>query len=378
MAAEYSRELGVKIHAGQCRSVRSGFRLGGTPSYCLRRELIDATGRSKGILEIGQRKYLQSDRVLLRAGPPEELNVVRSIFSQFVLEKKSQVRIARDLNRKGIACVGGRKWGQFTVHYVLKNENYIGNLLYNRTSGRLGQPRRVNPRDLWIKVEHAFDPIVEPSLFFQAQDRFANLYRHMSNEEMLKRLRIVLARKGRLSARVMNKTLGMPSTSLYNWRFGSLRNAYKLIGYEPKRKFDYLDTRRERAAMVAELASRIAGKIEASGGTAQFDENIGTLLINRNFNVSLRIARCQRRSGDGFLIWTIFHHACLPPGWIFAARLTETNNAILDYFLLPSTAMTRQKLRVSEWMVRVREYGVCRFRSFEGAVRPSRVAMHHG
>jgi DNA invertase Pin-like site-specific DNA recombinase len=41
MAGEYSRELSVKVFAGQCRHVEHGFRQGGPAGFGLRRLLID-------------------------------------------------------------------------------------------------------------------------------------------------------------------------------------------------------------------------------------------------------------------------------------------------------------------------------------------------
>ena len=37
------------------------------------------------------------------------------------------------------------------VHAILKNENYVGNLVYNSTSRRLGQTQVNNPRHLWVR-----------------------------------------------------------------------------------------------------------------------------------------------------------------------------------------------------------------------------------
>jgi DNA invertase Pin-like site-specific DNA recombinase len=48
MAAEYSLELSVKVHAGQCRLASLGFKQGGPAVYALRRELVDAGMQSKG------------------------------------------------------------------------------------------------------------------------------------------------------------------------------------------------------------------------------------------------------------------------------------------------------------------------------------------
>ena len=40
MAAEYSRELSVKVFAGQCRLIELGYRQGGMAGYGLRRQLV--------------------------------------------------------------------------------------------------------------------------------------------------------------------------------------------------------------------------------------------------------------------------------------------------------------------------------------------------
>src|SRR4051794_27032857 len=58
MAAEYSRELGVKVHTGQSRVAALGYRVGGPLTFGLRRELVDESARSKGRLTKGERKAL--------------------------------------------------------------------------------------------------------------------------------------------------------------------------------------------------------------------------------------------------------------------------------------------------------------------------------
>jgi hypothetical protein len=63
MAAEYSRELSVKVFAGQCRLVDLGCHVGGRIGFGFRRLLVDEEYRPKGELLPGQRKSIQSDRV---------------------------------------------------------------------------------------------------------------------------------------------------------------------------------------------------------------------------------------------------------------------------------------------------------------------------
>ena len=50
MAAEYSRELSVKVFAGQSRLIGLGFRQGGPAGYGLRRQLVDQHGNLKTVL----------------------------------------------------------------------------------------------------------------------------------------------------------------------------------------------------------------------------------------------------------------------------------------------------------------------------------------
>src|SRR5947209_18657750 len=65
MAGEYSRELSVKVFAGQRRLIELGYRQGGPAGYGLRRRLIDQSGEVKGDLARGEQKSIQTDRVVL-------------------------------------------------------------------------------------------------------------------------------------------------------------------------------------------------------------------------------------------------------------------------------------------------------------------------
>jgi len=56
MAGEYSRELSVKVFAGQCRLIELGFRQGGPAGYGLRRQLVDRDGKEKTSISKGRTK----------------------------------------------------------------------------------------------------------------------------------------------------------------------------------------------------------------------------------------------------------------------------------------------------------------------------------
>lgn len=80
MAGEYSRELSAKVFTGQCRLIRLGFRQGGPAGFGLRRVLVDEHCHPKAMLDRGEQKSLQTDRVILQPGPPEEVEVVRRLY----------------------------------------------------------------------------------------------------------------------------------------------------------------------------------------------------------------------------------------------------------------------------------------------------------
>ena len=90
MAGEYSRELSIKVFAGQCRLIELGYRQGGPAGYGLRRMLLDERGDQKGILKRGDQKSLQTDRVILVPGPEEEIQIVNRIYRLFI-DRKSVV-----------------------------------------------------------------------------------------------------------------------------------------------------------------------------------------------------------------------------------------------------------------------------------------------
>lgn len=110
MAGEYSRELSVKVFAGQFRLFEMGYRQGGYAGFGFRRQLLDRDGKIKGVLRFSERKSIQSDRVVLIPGPEEELSLIREIFTLFTTDLESETGIARLLNQRGLTNDRGQAW----------------------------------------------------------------------------------------------------------------------------------------------------------------------------------------------------------------------------------------------------------------------------
>ena len=228
MAGEYSRELSVKVFAGQSRLIELGYRQGGAAGYGLRRNLVDQDGASKGELSRGEHKSIQTDRVVLIPGPREEIDTVRWIYTSFVNERRIEREIADALNERGITTDLGRCWTRGTVHQVLINEKYIGNNVWNRGSFKLKGKRVRNSPNMWIRAEKAFEPIVDRSLFEAAQAIIRERFKKLSNDQMITALQKLLRDRGYLSGLIIDEAESLPSSGAYQSRFGSLLRVYAL------------------------------------------------------------------------------------------------------------------------------------------------------
>lgn len=240
MAAEYSRELSVKVFNGQCRLVRYGYYPGGILPLGLRRLLIDEKGLPRLVLEKRECKNIRSDRVILVPGPPEEIALVRKIFELFVNQKKSEHSIAKILNANAKFRKFGRKWYATNVQRTLENEKYIGNNIYNRSSDKLSQQRIQNPPEVWVRADSSFKPIVRKEIFLQAQRMIAERRKLKSDESVLAELRALLVKRGRLNTQIIDDAKLTLTAHGYHYRFRTFSNLYRLIGYTPdiNRRYD--------------------------------------------------------------------------------------------------------------------------------------------
>jgi DNA invertase Pin-like site-specific DNA recombinase len=345
MAGEYSRELSVKVFAGQCRLIEMGFRQGGPAGYGLRRQLIDKNAEPKGQLGRGDRKSLQTDRVILVPGPEYEIQQIREIYEHFTQLGQTEAQIAASLNARGIVSDFGRAWTSATIHQILTNLKYVGTNVYNRHSFKLKQKRISNPIEMWITREGAFTPIVPTELFERAREIIHARHQHLSDDDMLSRLRKLLTDKGSLSGLLIDESDDMPSSSLYAQRFGGLYRAYQLIGWQPERDFSYVEINRVLRAMQVTLIESILQQLRAVGAEIQPNEESGLLSINRTFTASLVLARCHEIS-DGSFRWKIRFDTSLLPDITIAARLKPGNQEVLDYFLFPRIDVLWEKLRL--------------------------------
>ena len=344
MAGEYSRELSTKVFIGQCRLIELGFRQGGQAGFGYRRIMINQAGEFMGELKHGERKCISTYRVVLVPGPAEEVELVNSMYRWLVHDKLRVAEIVKRLNGMQMPPEPGRCWTALRVRQVLTNEKYIGNNVYNRSSYKLKTSRIPNPPDMWIRKEAAFVGIV-PKEMFVAAKTIVNTGPN-SSEELLGQLKQLFEQTGALSRDVIEQTAGMPTVKAYVSRFGSLRRAYELIGYWPTIDPDHQEVNRRIRRMHPEIIERTYAAITKWGGSVWRDPKTDLMHVNRELIICVLMARCHTHI-SGEQCWRLrFDPVRLAPDITIAIRLNDTNQAELDYYVMPALDLAGPALSI--------------------------------
>lgn len=228
-AAQYSKELSDKVHRGCIKISQQGYWAGGKPPYGFHRLLLDESRKPVHVLAAGQRKGIQNQRVKLAAGDEGQVAAVRRIFREFTETLRSLSGIAEGLNSDGTAAPGGGAWDAGKVRRILLNEQYVGTLVYNRTTQKLKTASRPNPEGEWVRTAGAFDAIVEQATYARAQRLLAEAALRYTPEVMLEQLRRLLGEHEFLRPSMLRADAASPSPSTYAKRFTSLDSAYQQV-----------------------------------------------------------------------------------------------------------------------------------------------------
>ena len=334
-SGDFSRNLSQKVFAGQRTLILLKVRQGGTPGFGIRRLLVDVQRNPKEVLTHGQYKSIQTDRVILVPGPPEEVAIVMNMYEWFVHSHWTERQIADHLNALGIRTDFDRTWRRATVHQVLTNEKYIGNNVWNRTSFRLKIEHRRNAPNEWVRCDRAFEPIVPEDLFRAAQHIVNSRHQHLSDDEMLDALRAILTESGFLSGWIIDEHENVPSSGAYASRFGGLLRAYSLVGFRPQHDYRYIAINETLRRLHPSILDEIVHGVENAGGWVTRAEITDLLLVNGEFTVSVVVVRCKTMA-SGRRRWVVHLDRALMPDITIVVRMNASNSFPTDYFVLPS------------------------------------------
>ena len=329
MAAEYSRELSAKVFAGQTRLVRAGCAMGGPAPFGYSRQLVTATGEPRAILKAGERKSIASDRVRLVPGPASEIQVVRRIFRQAGAGMRLK-EIARRLNLTGSRTRRGTRWTNNRVRDILANECYLGTSIFGRDTNRaIRQPAGV-AHDV-IRVEHAFPALVSRAVFDKARIAQHRYSTRFTDEELLEAMRCLWKRKGRITSALLFADRDTPTPHVYVHRFGSLRAAYKQIGYVQDRDLSFGDVRDRMQGWLPSVMGHVTDMLVEGGSTVERDGRI--LIIDETWTALFQLMQASHCAGR--IRWVV-------PRWHGTAdlyvgiRMDLTGDYPIDYLVVPA------------------------------------------
>lgn len=143
--------------------------------------------------------------------------------------------IAESLNRDGVVSPGGGRWDRSKIRRILLNELYVGTLVYNRTTQKLKTPTRHNPKSEWIRTPGAFEPIVERTVFDEAQRLVTQAAMRYTPEYMLEQLRRVLDEHELVRPGLLRADPAAPAAATYAKPSGShhFDTTFQVEGTQP-------------------------------------------------------------------------------------------------------------------------------------------------
>ncbi|OPA80806.1 recombinase family protein [Paenibacillus selenitireducens] len=113
---------------------------------------------------------------------PVQRHIPALMFELYVHHGLGTFRVAQELNRRGMRTKNGNPWTRESVNKILRNQAYIGNVVYGTRrnqlkrqyddSGKMSKRKvqiRTNPSE-WQIAEGAHEAIVDPELFQAAQE----------------------------------------------------------------------------------------------------------------------------------------------------------------------------------------------------------------
>lgn len=334
MAGEYSRELSVKISAGQRRLAGMGWWQGGSAPFGMRRQIVDEHGKRKQILKHGEWKSVSTDRVVLVPGAKKEVETVRLAFDLYTKKRKTRQEIAELLNQR--KCFKGKRpWNADRLRYFLSNPVYKGAYAYSKT-----HLAKQFPAEKWLILEHRFPALVSDQQWNRARDLIREELRPLVDSGMLDGLRRLWKRKGTISSDLINEAKDLPSAVAYQSHFGGLLEAYRQIGFPVTRDSPSLRAIGANRKMRDDLCEEICNQIRAHDGIVERTSCRRVLQINHN--ITAEVVFCtgqQKRSGE--VRWVLSLGRRFKRDILIIACLNPADRQILHYFVVPALSQLR-------------------------------------
>lgn len=162
---QYARDISKKVHSAMRAKQKAGEFIGAFASYGYRKNPVNKNGLVVDEYAAG---------------------IVRRVFQLYIRGYGKQ-RIAGILNEEGIVCPSEYKrlngenyrncnrlsknvyWTYSTIHHILKNEMYCGNMVQHRTCQHMHGKVRAQEKEDWIVIKGTHEAIIDEETWEIAQ-----------------------------------------------------------------------------------------------------------------------------------------------------------------------------------------------------------------
>jgi hypothetical protein len=266
----------------------------------------------------------------------------------YIEKEMSELQIARWLNHRTIPWIGIKPWTYGCVRTILFNPKYIGASVYNRKSRKLHKTLVFNPRSEWIWRDSAFEPIVSTKRFEEAQMVFKSRAKAVPEQMLLDGLKTLIKRKHRVTEKLIDSTPGLASSDVYRHRFGSLRNAYLLAGWQPTRQKAFLSSHRQIHASRQAIIDKVLVALSSLGISAQQDRRKCIITTEGGITLSLVVTRCTRQNHIyRYTSWYVASNERQKAHIRLIARLKPDNDGLMDFFIFPNGIIRNSRITLS-------------------------------
>lgn len=339
MAAEYSRELGAKVLHAQCRFSQMGYKQGGRPGYGLRRVPIAQDGLAKTALEFGERKPVATDRVALRHGPAEEVQLVRRIFHLYVEDGWTDTQVAKLLCAEGLVTHLGKPWDAASVRRILINPRYCGEVIFNQTTRRLRSKVLANPKQEWVHCADALEPMVTRDIFERAQYIRRRRAEGPSRDEMLTAIQRIFKDHDQIN-QVLCQADPVLGKFFIKKNFGSYIRAFGAaevpLKYTTHGALEIRSMRIRIEALIAEVHALVM-QVE---GTVNHTNVWNVLRLNNSVTVKISLSS-NRTFADGARRWRVPLSCGARSDFVLCGLLDQCNDKVSHYFYHQQTSIKR-------------------------------------
>ena len=229
----------------------------------------------------------------------------------------------------------------------MTNEKYIGNNIYNKTSSKLKSKSIKNPKHEWVRCDKAFKPIISKKKFNKAQNIIQLRSIHLSNDDLLEKLKQKLENNGKLSGFIIDEDDTGPSSSVYRARFGGLLRAYSLIGYKPEHDYSYLQINEALRTFYSDVIEDFKNNILQNNCYVDEHKYAPMLYVNEELIVSVVITKCNHMK-SGKLRWKVRFDNTSRADITIVIRMDSQNESPRDFYIIPKIDNAFSKMIISE------------------------------